>query len=589
MHLPRCLRACPWLCLGLLSTGTTLTADEVPVSSEIWKLPTITVTNPLLLPPPEAWRYAKVPGIEVLTNASNHSTKRFLRNFQLLQQVIDVTWPGLRSAESALPTTLILYGRGEGARSFLTAKGQLVGDEVIEFQPSDLEETDEPMRRTRVASRFLGDEETACIVVDLQEDAGGFADPYRQFYGDYVRYLISRLDTPSPLWLKEGLARLYSGVDFNSKWITLNQVGSGAVGERQGDFNTLLGRAPLNRGGARTLNSRSGFVPTASSMPTRTSLGAFPSLAEMLQADGPVLNGRLRVLAHAFVHMCLYGRGQRYQKPLFDYLARTKGQPGSEEVFAECFGMSIKEMQSEIMAYAGFTDYKLIILKAKKGGGFVPPVPIELREATGAEIGRIKGQGLMLAGAMDAARLELVAPYVRGEHDADQIAALGLFELRQGRKERGRHFLEIAATRGTIRAGAWLELARLRHAELMALQRGAPLDEKQREAVLAPLRKAGGLPPPLLGVYELMALVWLESPANPKADDLAMLEQGAQRFYRRLGLVYQTAQLHAASGMSTEAARLADWGQKAAQSAQDKERFGQLLARVSVATAAAVK
>ena len=143
--------------------------------------------------------------------------------------------------------------------------------------------------------------------------------------------------------------------------------------------------------------------------------------------------------------------------------------------------------------------------------------------------------------------------------------------------------------RGTNRAGAWLELARLRHAELVALQRGAPLEEKQREAVLAPLRTAGGLQPPLLGVYELMALVWLESPANPQADDLALLEQGARRFYRRLGLVYQTAQLHAATGMSTEAARLADWGQKAAQSAQDKERFRQLLARVSVETAAAVK
>ncbi|MEZ0393320.1 MAG: hypothetical protein ACAH59_13960, partial [Pseudobdellovibrionaceae bacterium] len=58
---------------------------------------------------------------------------------------------------------------------------------------------------------------------------------------------------------------------------------------------------------------------------------------------------------------------------------------------------------------------------------------------------------------------------------------------------------------------ALLELGRLRHAEQAAVRPGAPLDEKQCEAVLAPLRTAGGLPPPLLGVYELMAKIWMES------------------------------------------------------------------------------
>jgi hypothetical protein len=561
MRLPRSLHCVRWFCFGLLVAGSALAAEPPPVPPGVFELPKLTVTNPQELPPPEAWRYTKIPGVEVLSNASDSSTQRFLKDFQMLQQVIDTTWPGMRAAASTLPTTVILYGRSEGAENFLRPKGTLVGEEIVEFEPFDPEGTDNPTQTRRVASRFLNDEETACIVVDLQEGGAGLADPYRQFYGEYVRYLVSRLEAPVPPWLEEGVCKLYSGVDFTDKWISFARVGTEFGGRRAGDFNAILQRPPVVVG-----SSSKGVV---------AGMGAFPSLAELLRADRHQLMAsyKLRALAHAFVHMCLYGRGQRHQKSLFFYLDRIRGGVGSEELFAESFGMTIKKMQEEIVGYVSFTDHKQIVFKAKKGGGLLLPPPAVLREATQAEVGRIKGQGLMLAGSTDAARLELVAPYVRGEQDADHLAVLGLYELRAGRRERGRKFLETAAAGHATNAVAWLELARLRYAESRT-----PLEEKQCTAVLDPLRTAGGLQQPLLGVYELMAKIWLESPVKPPAGDLAMLEQGVQRFSRQLGFVYQTAQLHAASGLTKQAARMAEWGQRVAQTTADKERFGRLLA-----------
>jgi hypothetical protein len=561
-----------WLAwAGPLVVCTGLAADLPPPSApEVLELPKLTVTNVRQLPKPESWRYTKIPGVEVLSNASNSSTQRFVKDFQMLQQVIDATWPGTRSAAAVLPTTVILYGRGEGARAFLKPKGTLVGDdEVIEFQPVDAEDEEAAERRGRIASRFLGDEEAACIVVDLYQGAGGLTDPYRQFYGEYVRYLMTRLDAPAPPWLVEGVVRLYSGLDFTKDWIHFAQVGDGSGGHRIGDFNMILGRAPLAAGSRPTDFAATRPLPS----PGVYGGGAFPSLAEMLQAPR-ILEVRQRALAHAFVHMCLYGRGQRYQKAFFTYLERLKGGTGTPALFEECFGMSIRKMQDELVGYVSFTDYKMITLRAKKGGGLVIPPPAVLRDATQAEVGRIKGQGLILARQPDAARLEFIAPYVRGMQDADLVAALGLYELSDGRTDRGRKFLESAVAGRTTRAKAYVELARLRYAAAGA----RTLDEKQREAVLAPLRLAGGLPPPLVDGCELMVKLWSESSEKPPAGDLVLMEAGARRFSRNLGLVYQTAQLLSEGGRVAQAAELADWGQKAAREAKDRERFAQLRA-----------
>ncbi len=563
------------LCGGMASLALAAELPEV-ANSTVYELPKFTVTNPLELPAPEAWRYTRIPGFEVLSNASDGATQRFLREFQVMQQVLDITWPVLRRASAPLPTTLILTTRGKAADSFLYPRGRLMssGDafEFQEFDASDPTQTRGGLNH--VASRFYASEEQACIVVNLADEGTGNADPYRQFYEQYLRYLMSRFEAPSPPWLVEGIASLFAGIDYSDKWIEFGQLGG-----RKDDFNQLLTPKPAETPAgdpddSASQTQRDDAVPG----PLKSGVGAVPALDAMLSATEEQLRAdpKLRMFARGFVHLCLYGRGLKYQKPLFVYLGRVKGGAGTQQVFRECFGMSYAQMRDELVGYAAFTDYRHIQFNAQKGQGLTRPEAATLRAATPAEIGRIKGEGLILAGNRDAALLELLAPYVRGQQDNDLLAALALAELQsenRTRVARGRRLLEIATTGGTTRARAYLEIARLRYTEAVG-----PLEGARREQVLELLRKAAALPPAQEAVYELLADVWSNAADQPPAADVLLLERGAARFPGRLGLVYRTAQLCAANGRVAQAAGMAAWGEKMAAEPRDRQRFAELRA-----------
>lgn len=61
------------------------------------------------------------------------------------------------------------------------------------------------------------------------------------------------------------------------------------------------------------------------------------------EAINPLGNNVWAKQSYAFVHMCLYGRGKRYQKPFATFLTRLGKEPVSEELFKECFKMDYKK------------------------------------------------------------------------------------------------------------------------------------------------------------------------------------------------------------------------------------------------------
>src|SRR5215207_7306694 len=75
---------------------------------KVIELPKFEVTDSRLLPPPEKWLYAEIPGFEVLSKISTRETKRFVEDFLLLQEALNILMPGLRSNAVAVPTSLIL-------------------------------------------------------------------------------------------------------------------------------------------------------------------------------------------------------------------------------------------------------------------------------------------------------------------------------------------------------------------------------------------------------------------------------------------------------------------------------------------------
>src|SRR6185295_18099084 len=102
--------------------------------------------------------------------------------------------------------------------------------------------------------------------------------------------------------------------------------------------------------------------------------------------------------AYAFVHMCLYGRNLKYQRPFLQFITRLDREGLTEALFRECFKMDYKKMGLELRGYLDFTDHKYMQFKAPKGQALPDPPPFALLDAPDAVVGRIKGEALRLGG-----------------------------------------------------------------------------------------------------------------------------------------------------------------------------------------------
>ncbi len=552
-------------------------AEEVPKAAPI-ALPTFTVTDSRELPPPEAWRYAQIPDFEIISNASDRETQRLMRDFQQFNHAIGVVWPALIGRRPT-PTTLILCGRGGKFDAFVPKKAQ-----------------GEPT--AGLASLFFRNAERATIIVDLQtrdlgvaglEAAGGVenngsieVDAYKQLYREYVHSLLSRNQPRMAAWLEEGLAQLLMGMKFSATSIEFAALEDpNTVSASQANAAALNASADEeDSGGLVTAAAEDrGFNAALA----RSHLMSFPKLFEVTH-DSPIarnpIGSKWAKQATAFVHMCLYQTGGRHQKGFVTFIARSAREPVTEALFKECFGMGYNAMLMEVRGYLNFTNYTSLGWNTKKGEKFPNPAPLALREATESEVGRIKGEALLLAEKPDAALTALIAPYTRGERDPRLLAALGLYERTAERNDRALKFLEAATTAKVVRPLAYVELARMRLAAAKAQPAGADgkFSAAQTNAIIQPLVDTRKQPSTMNELYELIAETYGRSAEAPKPEILALLVEGSLLYPGRLGLIYQTAALCLQGGEVKNAALLIEHGLRYAPAGRPQERFAELRA-----------
>ncbi len=526
----------PVVSAAALLAATGFSAE--PAAGPVIELPKFEVTDSRLLPPPEKWLYAEIPGFEILSNISERETKRFVRDFLLLQNVIREIMPGLTTGQMPVPTALLLCGRGKGFDEFLPADG------TIERYGSN--------------QLFFQSPERAAIVVDfalaelqLADSTRIEADPYRAFYAAYFRFLIRRqLSKPPPPWFEEGLVQLFAATEFDRKTIVFAQIGDGFGAEKIGDFNRMLHQRAL--------------------MP----------LGEMLSPQPRTRGTFWAAQCYCFVHYCLYGLNKKNQQAFIRYVYRLNDEEPTEALFKECFGKTYNQFALELRGHIGFTAGKKIEFRAKKGQELPEPPPVALAPGSDADVGRIKGEVLRLGGHGAAARNHLIAPYVRGERDPRLLAALGLDEKLAGQDARARKFLEAAAAAKVNRARAYVELARLRLDEARAGAKDGKvqLTVEQVGAVLTPLFTARQQPPPMAEVYSLIAETWAVSALPPQEEHLAVVLEGVVRFPRDMPLLLQATLLAAKRGFFERARELSQRGTKLAREPGDKDRFASLAA-----------
>lgn len=582
-HLSRCRLA---VIAAVLVSSRLFAADPAtPTAPDVVELPAVTVFDSPLLPPPEAWRYTEFAGFEVISNATDRSSRHLIRDFDLFRQALNVVWP--MRIQSTTSSTLILSARGGRFDQF-----RPVGSSSGSMETASLFFRD----RTRSAIILDMQARTVTLAEDVLTPTGTSnefeIDTYRQLYREYIRFLMSQVDPRPPAWLEEGMAQMVMAMEFTERWIVFGKIDSSAYATQQ----VGMGLGLADEAGAAADASSEGAEEfatagtegenTVGDQPFNVALSRRPLMSlqkffdvshDAPEARNPIGNNLWAKQAYAFVHLCLYGQKGKHQKAFGMFLQRLGKEPPSEALFKECFNMSYAEMQMTLRGYVQYTDHTSATFNAKSGERFTAVEPT-FRDATQAEIGRIKGDALALAGHQEAARKEYVAAYLRGERDPKLLAALGLAEVKAGNVDRGRRFLEVAARETVSNPLVYVELTRLKLAEAKASAgESGKLDADQVQALLASALRARKLPPPLPDTYELLAEIWSESATPPTKEQLAQIEEGVRLFPRQSALVYRVAELNVRAGLPDRAMSLASLGLRGAPDAATGQRFEALM------------
>jgi hypothetical protein len=582
-RLPRRAAAAGLFCVLSASIAS---AAEAPVADAVVELPRYVVTDSRELPPPEAWRYGSLPGFEILSSASDRTTQRLISDFQMFRQALEVVWP--MPTQLNTPVLLILCGKGNQFESFV---------------PPKTEGSPEVAR----ASVYLKGRRRSAIVIDVASKVVSIAsidndDPSvdatrlsiehnKQLYREYVHYLLSRSDPRLPAWFEEGMAQIVMAMKFEPSSIefgriedpTAVSVEAAAVAQANAGLEedeSRLAGAPAEDRDFNAALARRALLPMGKLLSTPH------DAPEVLN---PLGNNTWAKQCYAFVHFGLFGQAGKMRKPFTEFLLRSTRGPVDEAVFRDCFRMSYKDMNLALRGYIEFTDYQSKMYRAKDGRRFLDETKIALRDATPAEVGRIKGQAKALATRTGEARSELIAPYIRGERDPELLAALGDLEHQEGKDDRAKKFLVAAVQGKTAAAEAYRELAQIELAEAKDKPAGkdGQLSSAQVSAIRTLVWKARTLPPTEAETYELWAETLLSSEARPTKEDAGGLIEGVKLFPNRLKLVYETAALAGDAGLTEAALSIAEYGLKATAEPKGKAKFEALRSRLAAQMPAA--
>jgi hypothetical protein len=580
---------------------------------DVVALPEFQVISERPLPAREDWRYVKLGNFEVLSSTSERTTREFvkdLREFQLVlaaisrQMLIQAELPvmvvlcghdGQFERFAAKPAVRSGRGRGtslvrdnETAAIIIDYNRRWSGDEIAIMPPQD----------SLGRGERRGDDVTWVARREVYTT--------QEFVRQYIHLALSQFNPRLPAWAAEGIANIYSDIEYTNKWIEVGlpksfrneYVVESSFANLSSSFTGMDGGGYGSSSFYNSSTSENGLINSAGPSTYVQPLYIMP-FAEMLAItyDSPLLAGgsidgygrqhdTWRRQATAFTHMCLYGRNGRFQKGYLKFTTLTANQPPTEALFRECFGLSYKDMAMELRSYTEFTDYKSTVYKPGKGENILRPAPpIQTRPATDGEIGRIKGETFRLAGQDDAARNEFIIAYLRGDRDPQLLGSLGLMARRRGDPARAKTYLEaVAATAAPIpRPRAYLEVARLRLAQHQSANAGRPLDVNQLADVLTPLFVAQKLPQQLAEVYLEIARAWESASVIPDRGNLAALEYGISIFPQNGTLIVATARLLIHHGYKADAAPLIQRALDATRDPQLKVELEQLRQQVDVA------
>lgn len=521
---------------GAAATALGLRASSAPpqpdLTDRIVRLPPLVVAESRDTKS-RPWRYAEIPGFEILSRCTDGTTADFVRGFHRATWLLQALVPPQLLVKMSAPSAVLLYNR-ESAQQL---PPELVSEMIRENVPGM-----EPVRlRVDVLPNLSLRDYDYSATYSLIDERD--FDGYRmRLTPENLRERLEQRAPALPRWFVEGMVALYRSADFSYETVSLPAVYWVTPQETKA--------LQADREHPRSLLALSELFRERTAVEAR----AFDTLASPWRTQSAL-----------FIRWALDGRKKSRREALWRFAARTAETPATEDIFQECFGLDYADAQDRLSDYLPSAVRDDIMLVPPTA---LPRLKLDLRLATVADVARIKGDWerlsvnyvrdrypMLTEKYSTQARRTFTAAYEQGERDPRLLAVIGLNACDAHRDDEARPFLEAAVQAGVVRPRAYFELARIRYVELLAhvTSPDARFSTSQAEEVLQPLRLALDQSPPEPAAYDLLMHVLVQADRRSSPEELAVITEGARLFSRSSLIGIQAVKLLARAGARFEA------------------------------------
>ncbi|MDR2673442.1 MAG: hypothetical protein LBC18_00850 [Opitutaceae bacterium] len=517
----------------------------------IVELPAYKVVGKRVLPPPESWRYASVPdmevqigrklihmnGYEILGNLPVQNTTVFVKELQLRQLAAALFWPSL-GARHKQNRPIILIDRNDDPWADDTPWQPIPWEDTPGLTENQAAPAPAPssMDHSSLASDLAGFAPDTLEPADVPPNpldllAQADANLYAQTSNPII-------DGPASAKACDGILsiRIRAGARPGAPPITEERL-AGLANDAccRLVLETMVPPPPawLRRGLGWIIDSmevsHAGFAISAKPIRINRKSGAtgLAPLGDIFDHYNG-LDAAHSQTAAAFVQYGLYGDGSRHARQFMNFAERATREPVTGQLFKECFNTSTARMDKKLQA---FTSSMSVLRSAELRGRIPDTPPVEIREATQSEAARIEADILLAEQRAPRALEVLRVAYWRGERAPLLLTALAELETRIGDRSRARRLLDAALALPSPALRTLVADARLRYHELKEnLPPGGILAPADTTALLATLAKATREGPIHENLCVLIADIVLHS-QGPAGVPLTTFLADARKYY----------------------------------------------------------
>jgi hypothetical protein len=477
-----------------------------------------------------AWRYAQPAGFEVISLWSDSRTRTFANALLSAKQLFDLLLPPEFQAQFSVPTAYVLVPDNGTESLSAPLMAELLSHAKVPGSTPD----QQPSVRF-LPNLLLWDRDSLVVFV---QSSPSINDGHMVFSNDRVALALERRVPALPGWFSAGFLTVYNAMEYGQ-----DDAGIGPAGWMSRDQATALAEDP---------ESPRQLLPLAD---------LFAGPVPGGPAEAPTRALLRREEAALFIRWALDGDGAPHKAALWKFVSEASAGPVSEGRFEALFGedyVSVLNDLSDYLPWALTHSLRLTSVPA--------PVDTEIRmrDATPAEVGRIKGDWERLEMNRVALEFPQLAPryrehaqetlrlaYQENKTDPGLLAVMALFDLDCGKPGPADPYLRTAAAGRVVRPRVYYELARMLFSELIKAQPDsaqAHLTPIQAATLLGLLDQARAQSPALPEVYGLYFAIAEAAAAQPTPALLNVFSDGARLFPGNAPLIYDAAVMLARSG-----------------------------------------